>query len=143
VPRRARLLWLLAAPAALALALALQCRRPADPSGWDEARLVREMAGLGYELHAEPADRLVGPAGAPRLLPAGLYFARPAALGGRDWQEVASTPFARGWRGLVVAKPRGPYGPTGTPDQLAAGPWLLMGDPAELDRIAGRLGLRR
>jgi WD40-like Beta Propeller Repeat len=41
------LLWLLAAPAALALALAVQCRRAADPSGWAEARLAGEMAGLG------------------------------------------------------------------------------------------------
>jgi hypothetical protein len=139
VPRRARLLWLLAAPAALTLALALQCRR-ADPSGWDEDRLVREMAGLGYELHAEPADRLTE---AQRLISAGLYFARPEALAGRDWQEVASMPFARGWHGVVVAKPRGPYDPTGAPDQLAAGPWLLMGDPEELHRISGRLGLAR
>ena len=85
----------------------------------------------------------VRPPGAPRLLSAGLYFARPQALGGRDWQEVASTPFARGWHGLVVAKPGAPFGTTGAPDQLVAGPWLLMGDPDELDRIAGRLGLAR
>jgi hypothetical protein len=143
VPRRARLLWLLAVPAALALALAVHCRRAADPSGWDEARLAGEMKALGYELHAEPADRLVGPEGSQRLISAGLYFARPEALQGRDWQEVASTPLARGWHGLVVAKPRGPYDPTGAPDQLAAGPWLRMGDPAELDRVAARLGLAR
>jgi hypothetical protein len=129
VPRRARLLCLLAVPGTLSLVLAIQCRRAADPAGWDEARLADEMAGLGYELHAEPADRLAGPPGAPRLISAGLYFARPEALGGRDWQEVASTPFARGWHGLDVAKPRGPYSAIGAPDQLAAGPWLLMGDP--------------
>jgi hypothetical protein len=42
-----------------------------------------------------------------------------------------------------VAKPGAPFGTTGAPDQLAAGPWLLLGDPDELDRIAGRLGLAR
>jgi hypothetical protein len=72
----------------------VQYRWAANPSGWDEARLADEMAGLGYELHAEPADRLVGPPGSQRLLSAGLYFARPEVLDGRDWQEVASTPFA-------------------------------------------------
>jgi hypothetical protein len=35
----------------------VQYRWAANPSGWDEARLADEMAGLGDELHAEPAGR--------------------------------------------------------------------------------------
>jgi hypothetical protein len=45
------------------------------------------------------------------------------------------------WRGCVVAWRGGPCEPP--EEHLAAGPWVLFGDPTELDRIAAGLGLPR
>src|SRR5215831_12281245 len=59
VPRRARLLWLLAAPAALALALAVQCRLAADPAwlAWHGGAVVKLAQAL-YEERELPSGHL-------------------------------------------------------------------------------------
>jgi hypothetical protein len=116
----------------------------ADPSSWDEARLARELESLGYRTRYEPADReIAGPRG-PRLAQAGLYLARAEPA---DWDEVASRPRGdvRPWRGQAVAtRRRSPYESGGDPREfLNVGPWVLYGDPAELDRISSELGLSR
>jgi hypothetical protein len=137
--RLARLLLALTGLSLLAAAFAWQCRRQDVPA--DEAALTARLTRLGYQSHAEPRDRIVTVGGKPRLLAAGLYFVRASALpDGAPWESVAAGPPSR-WRGVVVAKPRGPFEPA--PDSLAAGPWLLMGDPGELDRVAAALGLVR
>jgi hypothetical protein len=60
------------------------------------------MAGLGYKLHAEPADRRT-PEG--RLVLAGLYAWRDGAP--TTWEEGARQMAGQAvkWRGLVVARP--------------------------------------
>ena len=48
------------------------------------------------------------------------------------------------WRGVVVARRSAPgLDAVTSPEALQAGPWLLLGDPAELDRVASALGLPR
>jgi hypothetical protein len=145
-PRPARLAALSLAPlslAAVVVTAAFWLRpRPPDPSGWDEAQLAAELEGLGYHVHAEPLDRAGAPLpnGVPRLVQAGLYVSRDEPA---DWEEVASRPRAeaRGWRGCAVAWQGGTGGRP--PDYLVAPPWVFFGDPAELDRIAGALGVPR
>jgi hypothetical protein len=76
-----------------------------DLPAWDEGRLARELEGLGYHTHYEPADRRT-PGG--RLVLAGLYAWRDGAA--TTWEEAASQMAgqARNWRGLVVARPTAP-----------------------------------
>jgi hypothetical protein len=54
-----------------------QSSSPPDLATWDEGRLVRELEGLGYHFHAEPADRASrSPDGRFRLVHTGVYFCR-------------------------------------------------------------------
>jgi hypothetical protein len=133
------LLGLCCAAAALA---AWEGRRPAVDATWDEGRLTAELKGLGYHVHAEPLDREGAPLpnGVRRPVLAGLYVSRE---GPADWDDVAAQRWAGRWRGCAVALPHGGRPVEGDPRYLAAGPWLFFGDPAELDRVAGRLGLAR
>jgi hypothetical protein len=143
--RVVRVAQALAALALLAAAFAWWHLHAApDLAGWDEARLTRELEALGYHVHAEPRDRALGwgPDGRFRTALAGVYAAREEPA---DWGEVAARTRAdaRAWRGCMVAVPGRRGISPGDPEYLAAGPWLLVGDPKELDRIAGRLGLAR
>src|SRR5262249_26877927 len=117
---------------------AVQAHGPGDRSGAGLGR--REVARLAISrrghLARSVSDRGLGPGCRGETL-------RAARVKAPEPPGTASTPFGRGWHGLVVAKPRGPYDPTGVPDQLAAGPWLLLGDPDEVDRISRHLGVRR
>jgi hypothetical protein len=112
-----------------------------DLAGWDEARLARELKALGYHVHVEPSDR-VTPDG--RLALAGMYLWRDGAA--TTWEEGAAQMAGQAarWRGLVVAgpSPKG-LGALPSPEALQAGGWVLLGDPAELDRISSELGLSR
>jgi hypothetical protein len=135
--------WTLTA-AVLAGAFAWQCRRhQPDLSGLDEARLTAELERLGYHVHVEPKDRegSLLPTGHPRTVLTGLYACRDEPA---DWEQVTSR--QRGdpkeWRGSVFATPGGHPAPEDR-SYLAAGPWILSGDPAELDRIAARFGVPR
>jgi hypothetical protein len=112
-----------------------------DLAGWDEARLARELEALGYHVHVEPCDR-VSPDGRRAL--AGMYFWRDDAA--TTWEEAAAQMAGQAgrWRGLVVARPS----PRSlrvfpSPEALQAGNWVLLGDPAELDRIARAIGVPR
>jgi hypothetical protein len=115
---------------------------PADLASWDEARLARELEGLGYHVHEEPRDREGGPGpkGFPRAVYAGLYVAKEEPA---DWEEVASRPRgdASRWAGCAVAT-RGRYAVPGRGDYLTAGPWLFYGDPALLNEVGRSSGLR-
>ena len=142
--RLARVALALAALCLLAAAFAWQCHRQApDLSAWDEPRLARELEGLGYHAHVEPRDRegALLPTGHPRAVLAGVYACREEPA---DWDEVMSRPRGdpRAWRGCVLAT-RGGYPAPEDRDCLAAGVWVLQGDPAELDRVARALGLPR
>jgi hypothetical protein len=130
--------------AVLAGAFAWQCRRQQpDLSGLDEARLTAELEGLGYHVHAEPADRegTLLPSGHPRAILAGVYGSRQESA---DWEQVASRPRGdpKAWPGCVFATTGGHPAP-GDRNYLAAGPWILSGDPDELDRVARALGVPR
>jgi hypothetical protein len=128
--------------AVLACAFAWQSgRQRPDLSGLDEARLTRELEGLGYPVHAEPADRAL-PSG--RVAWAGLYAARPEVAD--SWDDITSRSHATAsaWRGVVLAKRQGTAWEPGIPgESVAVGPWILSGYPDELDRVAQALGLPR
>jgi hypothetical protein len=130
----------LVASVSIALLVFCECRpRPPDLSSWDEARLARELEGMGYQVHVEPVDRATA-TGTP--IHAGVYFAREAAP---DWEEIVSRPrgSAASWHGVGVAR-RGARGVPGTdPAALEAGRFVIYGDGEDLDRIAGHLGLPR
>jgi hypothetical protein len=132
----------LAAVAVTAGVLLCRPRPPADLGSWDEARLAAELRAMGYHVHVEPKDRegAPGPNGHPRAVLAGVYACRDEPA---SWDEVASRPrgVASRWPGCAVAV-RGKYAVPGRSDYLTAGPWLLYGDPEELDRIAWALGFR-
>src|SRR5262245_58856545 len=118
--------------AALSLAAAVTAAvfwfhpRSPDLAELDEARLGQALERLGYHVHVEPADR---PLGGNRVALAGFYVAREEPP---SWEDVARLPRgdASSWRGCAVAVRRG-GAPPGDPDYLAAGPWILSGDPAE------------
>jgi hypothetical protein len=117
-----------------------QSPRP-DLAGGDEARLAHELEALGYHVHVEPSDR-VTPDG--RLALAGMYFWRDDAA--TTWEEGAAQMAGQAvrWRGLIVARPspKG-FGALPSPEALQVGDWVLLGDPAELDRICRELGHAR
>jgi hypothetical protein len=146
-PRPVRLAALSLAACALtvtATAVLVGRPRPPDPSGWDEARLAAELQALGYHTHLESADRDLGlgPDGRHHYVLAGLYLCHHEPP---DWEWCASRGRQHpcGWRGCAVVVRGGRGAPPGDPGCLAAGPWLFLGDPAELDRIAGALGVPR
>jgi hypothetical protein len=118
-----------------------QWRRPRpDLAGWNQAKLVAEMEALGYRYHSEPRDRVTS---LGRRALAGTYFWRDGAA--TTWEEAAAQParLAGRWRGLVVARRSAPgFVAEPSPEVLQIGPWVVLGDPYELDRIALALGLR-
>jgi hypothetical protein len=142
-PRLARVAPTLTALSLLAAAFAWQWRSRPDLSNWDESRLTRELESFGYHVHFEPCDRegALLPTGYPRAVLAGVYAYRGEPA---DWDEIASRlrgdPWA--WRGCVVAT-RGGHPAPEDGGYLAAGPWVFLGDPAELGRVARHLGLPR
>ena len=77
----------------------------------------------------------------PRVVLAGVYACRGEPA---DWDGVASRPRGdpRAWRGCVLAI-RGGHPAPEDDGYLAAGPWVFLGDLAELDRVARGLGLSR
>jgi hypothetical protein len=139
--RRARVLLALTALSLVAAAFAWQCRHQPPDLPADEAGLAARLQALGYHVHEEPADRRT-PEG--RLVLAGLYCWRDGAA--TTWEEGAAQMAGQAarWRGLVVARPapRG-LGAEPAPETLQAGGWVLLGDPAELDRLARALGEAR
>jgi hypothetical protein len=141
-PRLARVALNLTVLSVLAAAFAWQWRSRPDLSNWDEPRLARELEGLGYHVHLEPKDRppVRGDDGRWRGTLAGLYACRDEPA---DWGEVANRPRTGRWFGCIVAVRGSHNSPPADPEYLALGPWQLYGDPAELDRIAGALGVPR
>jgi hypothetical protein len=117
--------------------------RPPGRAAWDEARLAAELEALGYHCHLEPADRegALLPSGHPRAVLAGVYACREEPA---DWEQVASRQRGdpKAWQGCVFATTGGHLAPEDR-NYLAAGPWILSGDPDELARIARALGLPR
>lgn len=157
------------APRSLAVLVACACvlglaawaslregRQPRVELSWDYDRLAAELDLLGYRHHRVERDFLAAGEGAVlpdghrlhlRVLYAGLYFAH--ANDPRPWDEIAARPRGdprRLWKGLVVAQRRPVdawHAPAGDAENLEAGPFVLYGDPDELDRIARCLDIPR
>jgi hypothetical protein len=145
--RLARVALTLTVLSPLAAALAWPRRSRPDLSNWDETRLTRELESFGYRCHKVEADVRVEWGGRSLVQYAGLWAAR--ADDPRPWEEIVSRCCGapeRLWagQGLVVVKRRhGGAAAPADPEYLEAGPFTFFGDPVELDRIAGRLGLTR
>jgi hypothetical protein len=145
--RLARVALALTVLSLLAAAFAWRCRSRPDLSNWDEARLTRELESCGYRCYKVEADVQLERGGGSVMQYAGLWAAR--ADDPRPWEEIASRICGdreRLWagQGLIVVKRRhSAAAAPADPEYLETGPFTFFGDPAELDRIAGRLGLTR
>jgi hypothetical protein len=141
--RRRLQLALCSLPLLAALALAVTCDRRPDPG---KPRTPADLAARLRSLGLDYEGRFVGPArlGEP-FRNQGYYLRRFGDR--RPWEELASNP-ARApatMRGFVlVLSLRQPYHATeeaGEPEsgRWAWGPFVLVGDPAEVKRIADAL----
>lgn len=140
-PPNRRVLFAASLPLLALAGLALTCARRPDPA---EPRTPAELAarlrdrGLPYEC------RYVGPAGPgePWRNP-GHYLRRKGDK--RPWEELAANPAhaPQSMKGFVLVLSQEHFGGegAGSPDsgRVVAGRFVLVGDPAELRRIADAL----